>query len=106
MYCYFSTFSSGLHSVASCIWEDFLRFIPSLYHAEDEESAMEKQVQVTRALTTSMALVVVGIAHLASVYDVVLEIGGEAIGILSGPILAVFLLGFFTYTANKLVMRN
>ena len=33
--------------------------------------------------------------------DGVLQLGNTAMGVLAGPILAVFLLGFFTTTSNK-----
>ena len=96
--------------MASVIWEDFLRhFRPfknnngANFISEEEE---EKRVQITRSLSTTLAVVIVVLAYAASAFEDrfdVAAVGIEAVGICVGPILAVFLLGFFTFTANKIV---
>lgn len=80
------------------IWEDFLRHFRYFYHANDA-----RQVRISRALATGLGCVAVGIAYLSSSLDIVLEVSEAAIGSLAGPLLAVFLLGFFTSTTNKFV---
>lgn len=50
-----------------------------------------------------MGLITVGLAVITANLDGVLQLGNTAMGVLAGPLLAVFLLGFFTTAANKYV---
>ena len=60
---------------------------------------------LTRAIATFMGLITVGLAVITANLDGVLQLGNIAMGLLAGPLLAVFLLGFFTTTANKYVRK-
>ena len=50
-----------------------------------------------------IGLITVGLAVIAANLDGVLQLGNTAMGVLAGPLLAIFLLGFFTTAANKYV---
>ena len=69
----------------------------------NDEDREEKRVGVTRALTTALAVIAVAIAYAASVFNVTSEVGLEVVGATIGPLFAVFALGLFTFTANKIV---
>jgi hypothetical protein len=103
-----STFSATLLAASAVIWEDFLRH---LKHFRQEPLAAlgdthERHVQISRAICTCLGLVTVGLAHLAGSFEAVMTISVRAVGVLAGPILAVFVLGFFTTTANKTVRKK
>jgi len=49
-------------------------------------------------------IITIGLAILTSSgIDGVLQLGNTAMSVFAGPLLALFLLGFFTHTANKIV---
>ena len=50
-----------------------------------------------------LGLITVGLAVITANLDGVLQLGNTAMGVLAGPLLAIFLLGFFTTAANKYV---
>ena len=90
--------SSGLNSLSAVIWEDLVKPMPwSITITEG------RQVFLTRAIATFMGLVTIALAVITANLDGILQLGNSAIGVLAGPLLAVFLLGFFTTTANKYV---
>ena len=62
-----------------------------------------RQVFLSRSIAAFMGLVTVGLAVITANLDGVLQLGNTAMGLLAGPLLAIFLLGFFTTTANKYV---
>jgi hypothetical protein len=96
---FFSTMSSGLNSLAAVVWEDLVK--PMGWSSSISEG---RQVFLTRAIASFMGLVTVGMAVIAANLDGVLQLGNTAMGVLAGPLLAVFLLGFFTTAANKYVI--
>ena len=60
------------------------------------------QVFLTRAITAFMGLITIGLAVITTNLDSQFQFQlTNVMGVLAGPILAVFLLGFFTTTANK-----
>ena len=60
------------------------------------------QVFLTRAITAFMGLITIGLAVITTNLDSQFQFQlSNVMGVLAGPILAVFLLGFFTTTANK-----
>ena len=62
------------------------------------------QVMVTRGLASLAGVITIGLAILTSSgIDGVLQLGNTAMSVLAGPLLALYLLGFFTHTANRLV---
>ena len=59
---------------------------------------------VTRGLAALAGVITIGLAILTSSgIDGVLQLGNTAMSVLAGPLLALYLLGFFTHTANRLV---
>ena len=95
---FYSTMSSGLNSLAAVIWEDLFRQTRCAQNIDDRW-----QVIISRGLAFAVGLITIGLAVLTSSFDGVLQLGNSAMGVLAGPILALFLLGFFTHTANKVV---
>ena len=63
------------------------------------------QVRITRAVAGIIGFASIGIAVAASEFDGILRLGVTAVGLVSGPLLALFVLGLFTTVANK-VVRN
>lgn len=88
--------SSGLNSLSAVVWEDIVKPIPCMIAITEW-----RQVFLTRAIAAFMGLITIGIAIITNNLDGILQLGNTAMGVLAGPILAVFLLGFFTTTANK-----
>ena len=100
-YLRYSTLSSGLNSLAAVVWEDLVRPMPwSVTITEG------RQVFLSRSIAAFMGLVTVGLAVITANLDGVLQLGNTAMGLLAGPLLAIFLLGFFTTTANKYVRKS
>ena len=91
--------SSGLNSLAAVIWEDVLKQMSWAQNISDKQ-----QVMVTRGLAALAGVITVGLAILTSSgIEGVLQLGNTAMSVLAGPLLALFLLGFFTHTANRIV---
>jgi len=91
-----SSLSSGLNSLASVLWEDFLA------HTQWANSTSErKKVGVTRMLAGGFGVISTGLALGFSHLDGVLKVATTSIGMLSGPLLSVFLLGYFVNFNNK-----
>ena len=63
------------------------------------------KVRITRAVAGIIGFASIGIAVAASEFDGLLRLGVTAVGLVSGPLLALFVLGLFTTVANK-VVRN
>ena len=125
----FSTLSSGLNSLAAVIWEDVfvafgiantdvnnaerisygIRPLTSSYGSHDnaENSLLQKrQLVITRSIATLMGVISIGFAVLASSLDGILQLANSVMASLSGPLLATFVLGFFSTTTNKVVRTN
>ena len=126
----FSTLSSGLNSLAAVIWEDvFVAFgianndvnnaerisygirpitSSSSYGTHDhaENTLLQKrQLVITRSIATLMGVISIGFAVLASSLDGILQLANSVMASLAGPLLATFVLGFFTTTTNKIVSK-
>lgn len=61
------------------------------------------EVRVTRIVASLIGFASIGIAVAASEFDGILQLGVTAVGLVSGPLLALFVLGLFTTVANKVV---
>ena len=62
------------------------------------------QVMITRGLAALAGALTVGLAILTSSgLSGVLQLGNTAMSVFAGPLLALFVLGFFTHTANRIV---
>ena len=83
-----------------------IRPITSSYSAHDnvENSLLQKrQLVITRSIATLMGVISIGFAVLASSLDGILQLANSVMASLAGPLLATFVLGFFSTTTNKVV---
>ena len=91
------------------IWEDiFVAYgiasnRSSPYDIGMDDTADKRQLIITRAIATLIGVVSVGFAALAPSLQGILELANASMAVLAGPLLATFLLGFFTSTSNKIV---
>ncbi|XP_023323099.1 sodium-coupled monocarboxylate transporter 2 isoform X2 [Eurytemora carolleeae] len=92
-----SSVSSGLNSLASVLWEDFLS--QSNWAINLTEA---KKVAITRCLASGFGLISTGLALGFSRLDGILKVAATSIGMLSGPLLSIFLLGYFLPFTNKI----
>ena len=65
----------------------------------------KRQLVITRSIATLMGVISIGFAVLASSLDGILQLANSVMASLAGPLLATFVLGFFSTTTNKIV-RN
>ena len=71
-----------------------------------ENTVLQKrQLVITRSIATLMGVISIGFAVLASSLDGILQLANSVMASLAGPLLATFVVGFFSTTANKIV-RN
>ena len=63
----------------------------------------KRQLVITRSIATLMGVMSIGFAVLASSLDGILQLANSVMASLAGPLLATFVLGFFTTTTNKIV---
>lgn len=80
-----STLSSGFNSLAAVTWEDFVK---------KWSNVTEKQASyITKAMASVFGLLTIGLAFLAGRVGSILKAAFAMSGALSGPLLAVFMLG-------------
>ena len=101
-----STLSSGFNSLAAVIWEDvFVSFgiaSRSPYEmAGIDEATDRRQLIITRAIATLVGVVSVGLAALVPSLEGILQLANASMAVLAGPLLATFILGFFTSISNN-----
>ena len=73
-------------------------------HDNAENSLLQKrQLVITRSIATLMGVISIGFAVLASSLDGILQLANSVMASLAGPLLATFVLGFFSTTTNKVV---
>ena len=83
------------------------RPVTSLSHGAQENTEntllQKRQLVITRSIATLMGVISIGFAVLASSLDGILQLANSVMASLAGPLLATFVLGFFTTTSNKIV---
>ena len=65
----------------------------------------KRQLVITRSIATLMGVISIGFAVLASSLDGILQLANSVMASLAGPLLATFVLGFFSTTTNKIVRK-
>ncbi|XP_077486528.1 sodium-coupled monocarboxylate transporter 1-like [Amblyomma americanum] len=88
-----STLSSGYNALAAVTWDDFLRPRLSL----TEASAL----RLTKCIAAAYGLLSMSIAFLAGVMESIVHATASLVGAMSGPLLAVFVLGIFFPCCKK-----
>ena len=81
----------------------FKIFMKPFEKSKKNQISLSFEVRVTRIVASIIGFASVGIAVAASEFDGILQLGVTAVGLVSGPLLAVFVLGLFTTVANKVV---
>ncbi len=89
-----SSVSSGINSVVTVIVNDFV--VP-LRKADRED---HEDVRLARTLTVGIGLFAIGIAFFASTIGEIMKASQTFLGLFSGPVLALFLLGMLTRRAS------
>ena len=93
-----STISSVTHSLAASVWEDFI------YQSRwAETSSQSERVLTIRVISVISGIITLLLAYCYSHLEQALHLATLAPLVLSGPLLAVFLMGFFVPFANKIV---
>ena len=113
-----------MNSLAAVVWEDvFVAFgiansdvsnadrvglggrpLATHSYGNAESVVLQKrQLVITRSIATLMGVMSIGFAVLASSLDGILQLANSVMASLAGPLLATFVLGFFTTTTNKIV---
>lgn len=90
-----STISSGLNSLAAVIIEDVYKGLLG------REISDERQGLVSKIFSIILGAVVVLLTYIVSYLGSILNAALSLFGVLSGPIMGVFLLGFFFPQANR-----
>ena len=93
-----STISSVTHSLAASVWEDLI------YQSRwAETSSQSERVLTIRVISVISGIITLLLAYCYSHLEQALHLATLAPLVLSGPLLAVFLMGFFVPFANKIV---
>ena len=113
-----------MNSLAAVVWEDvFVAFgiansdvsnadrvgfggrpLATHSYGNAESVVLQKrQLVITRSIATLMGVMSIGFAVLASSLDGILQLANSVMASLAGPLLATFVLGFFTTSTNKIV---
>ncbi|KAF2354964.1 Sodium/solute symporter [Trinorchestia longiramus] len=91
-----STLSSGVNTLATIVWGDLLSHTPYFREASEFVAAT-----ANKALTALLGAIIIGMAFLASIMGGLIQASYTVVGVMSGPILAVYLLGLAVPFCNK-----
>lgn len=89
-----SSVSSGINSVVTVIVNDFVVPLRKTARTDHED------VQLARTLTAVIGVFAIGIAFFASTIGEIMKASQTFLGLFSGPVLALFLLGMLTRRAS------
>ena len=96
-----STISSVTHSLAASVWEDFI------YQSSwAETSSQTERVLTIRVITVISGIFTLLLAYCYSHLEEALHMATVAPLVLSGPLLAVFMMGFFVPFLNNIVSAD
>ncbi|KAH7938576.1 hypothetical protein HPB49_025575 [Dermacentor silvarum] len=90
-----STLSSGYNALAAVTWDDFVR--PRVNISEGAT------LRLTKAMAAAYGLLSISIAFLAGTMESIMQAASSLVGALSGPLLAMFVLGIFFPCCKKKV---
>ncbi|XP_065305227.2 sodium-coupled monocarboxylate transporter 2-like [Dermacentor albipictus] len=88
-----STLSSGYNALAAVTWHDFVRPKVNLTEAA--------ALRVTKCMAAAYGLLSIAIAFLAGATESIVHATASLVGALSGPLLAIFVLGIFFPCCRK-----
>ncbi|XP_064489130.1 sodium-coupled monocarboxylate transporter 2-like [Ornithodoros turicata] len=88
-----STLSSGYNALAAVTWDDFVR--PKVSLSE------KKAVLVTKSIAAFYGLLSISIAFLTGSMESIVQASSSLVGAMSGPLLAVFLLGMLAPVCRR-----
>ncbi|XP_075551565.1 sodium-coupled monocarboxylate transporter 1-like isoform X2 [Dermacentor variabilis] len=88
-----STLSSGYNALAAVTWDDFVR--PRVNMSEGTT------LRLTKAMAAAYGLLSISIAFLAGTMESIIQAASSLVGALSGPLLAMFVLGIFFPCCKK-----
>jgi SSS family transporter len=90
-----STISSGLNSLAAVVIEDFYKGLMN------RQISDERQGFISKIFSVILGAVVMALTYVVSYLGSVLNAALSLFGVLSGPIMGIFCLGFFFPQANR-----
>jgi len=85
-----SSMDSGINSLATVVTNDLIRPLRRTAHSETED------VKLARILTLVLGIFATGVAFVVSQIEDILQASQTFLGLFTGPILALFLLGILT----------
>uniref|UniRef100_A0A023GNF3 Putative sodium/solute symporter ixodes scapularis sodium/solute symporter n=1 Tax=Amblyomma triste TaxID=251400 RepID=A0A023GNF3_AMBTT len=88
-----STLSSGYNALAAVTWDDFVR--PRVTMTE------VGALRLTKAMAAAYGLLSISIAFLTGTMESIIQASASLVGALSGPLLAIFVLGIFFPCVKK-----
>ncbi|CAN7988188.1 unnamed protein product [Ixodes hexagonus] len=88
-----STLSSGYNALAAVTWHDFIQ--PRVKFSE------KKAVLTTKSIAAAYGLLSISIAFLSGTLPSIVQATSSLVGAMSGPLLAIFLLGIFFPCCKK-----
>ncbi|XP_018024215.1 sodium-coupled monocarboxylate transporter 2 [Hyalella azteca] len=91
-----SSLSSGVNTLATLLWGDVFSHTPCFRGCSDFVAATANKV-----LTVLLGATIIGLAFLASKLGGLIQAGYTVVGVMSGPILGVYLLGLMVPFCNK-----
>lgn len=88
-----STLSSGYNALAAVTWDDFVRPRVNINDAA--------ALRVTKCIAAAYGLLSISIAFLTGTMESIIQASASLVGALSGPLLAIFVLGTFFPCVKK-----
>lgn len=88
-----STLSSGYNALAAVTWDDFVRPRVNISDAA--------ALRVTKCIAAAYGLLSISIAFLTGTMESIIQASASLVGALSGPLLAIFVLGTFFPCVKK-----
>ncbi|XP_077539326.1 sodium-coupled monocarboxylate transporter 1-like [Haemaphysalis longicornis] len=88
-----STLSSGYNALAAVTWDDFVRPRVNITDAA--------ALRVTKCIAAAYGLLSISIAFLTGTMESIIQASASLVGALSGPLLAIFVLGTFFPCVKK-----
>ncbi|XP_077488476.1 sodium-coupled monocarboxylate transporter 1-like [Amblyomma americanum] len=88
-----STLSSGYNALAAVTWEDFVR-----PRVDIKEAAA---LRLTKCIAAAYGVLSIALAFLAGTMNSIVQAASSLVGALSGPLVAIFVLGFFFPCCKK-----
>ncbi|KAL1509538.1 hypothetical protein ABEB36_004253 [Hypothenemus hampei] len=95
-----STISASLNSVAAVTMEDYYK--PFRRYMNQDDLSPKSAATLTKCVALVCGVICLGVAFLVQYLGAILKTSLTIFGAVGGPILGLFSLGMFTFTANEL----